>query len=167
MSLTRLGRASSGRVDAVNLLHAALGVSLESARGWGQHAEFQPGHRCGAGRRLWRILGRSGVVGFGGEVNAIVCGCRVEVENRRFGIGEVVLARYHQVAGEEGGVFAFGDRVGQGGGGQAGEDIGMIGSNTRCVVERCDCADCGRCCQGIGGVARIVLGMVSTIIVPT
>lgn len=35
LPFARLGRASSGRVDAVDLLHAALGVGLKSVRGWG------------------------------------------------------------------------------------------------------------------------------------
>lgn len=133
LSLARLGCAPSGGVDAVNLLHSAGDIGRESAIGWGQHAEFQPGHRCRAVGGLGRAIGCRGIGDFIGKVDAIVGGRGVEVERWRFGIGEVVLARDDQVAGEEI-VLALWGREGEGGGGQSGEDGGMVGGNTRGVV---------------------------------
>lgn len=59
--------------------------------------------------------------------------------------------------------MAFWGREGEGGGGQAGEGIGVLGGNTGDIVKPCGCTDRGRCCSGIGAVrARIVLQKVST-----
>lgn len=57
----------------------------------------------------------------------------MEVERGRLGIGEVVLARDDQVAGKEVALAVRG-RVGEGGGGQAGQDRGVFGGNTGGVV---------------------------------
>lgn len=162
LALARLGRAPPGRVHAVNLLHSTFGIGFESARWWGQHLEFQPGHRRRALRGRGRALGRRGVGDLVGKVDAIVRGRGMEVERWRFGIGEVVLARDDQVAGEEVGAFAFGGWEGEGGRRQGCEDFGAIGGNTGGVVERRNRTDSGRCCRGIGGVgASIVLRRIS------
>lgn len=133
LSLARLGRAPSRRVDAVDLLHSAPRVGLESPRRRILHVEFQPGHRGRAACGCGRALGCRGVGDLGGKADAVVGGRGVEVERGRLGIGEVVLARDDQVAGKEI-ALAVGGRVGEGGGGQAGQDRGVFGGNAGGVV---------------------------------
>lgn len=95
LSLARLGCAPSRRVDAINLLHSARDIGLQSTHRWRQHTEFQPGHRCRAVGGLGRALGRRGIGDSVGEVDAIVGDRGVKIEGGCFGIGEVVLARDH------------------------------------------------------------------------
>ena len=133
LSLARLGRAPSRRVDAVDLIHSAPGVGFESTRWWGLNHKFQPGHRGRATGGCGRALRCRGVGDFAGKVDAIVGGRGVEVECWRLRVGEVVLTRDDQVAGKEVALVVWG-REGEGGGGQAGEDCGVFGGNTGGVV---------------------------------
>jgi len=83
-------------------------------------------------------------------------GGRVEVEEGRRGVGEVVVTRDDEVGGRERLLVHVGEVEDKRDLGQGGEDVGVACRDAGRVEESCERADLGGSCSGIGATSIVL-----------